>query len=333
MATPTSYAQPDYQDSITIGNDKNPTQAFVRADSAAQVTTSTIAKAYGANNTAGNLLFCTFWNSSSGTVGTTTVADSNVSWTALPAIVITGTAVVMQSFYTTNCKGGANTVTATVTGGSGTQTKNMVIGEWYGANTIDQHKEGTASSTTSPASGAVTTGHKEICIGYASLDGTVRTWDNTSDATYTVRSANTNVVSFSSKENIAAGSISFTDHQTGAAGNSAAGVVTFYMVGPNTQGLLATTESSGVITVGAHRILHICASVSPVSSSRCALSYTLGNSTGTVAPTPGASSPFFLGDEGWSIDTGFYDQINLANLSALNGGVTLAYSVSVLSKF
>lgn len=102
------------------------------------------------------------------------------------------------------------------------------------------------------------------------------------------------------------------------------------------QGTMATGTSSGVITVGQRRIIHIAATVSPVGANRCAVSYTLGNSvtTGTTtAPTPTASSPFFLGDEGWTLDTGFYDQINLANVAAYNGAVSLSYSVTILSKF
>lgn len=102
------------------------------------------------------------------------------------------------------------------------------------------------------------------------------------------------------------------------------------------QGTIATGSQSGVITVGQHRIIHIAACVSPVGANRCALSYTLGNSSATgttTAPNPTAASPFFLGDEGWILDTGFYDQINLGNVAAYNGAVTISYSISVLSKF
>jgi hypothetical protein len=100
------------------------------------------------------------------------------------------------------------------------------------------------------------------------------------------------------------------------------------------QGTLATTVASGVITVGKRRIIHIASLNTTATSSRCALRYTLGISTGTNAPTPTASSPFFLGDEGWSIDMGdLYDQINLANLAADNGASSVAYSISIMSKF
>lgn len=105
---------------------------------------------------------------------------------------------------------------------------------------------------------------------------------------------------------------------------------------PTTQGTLTTGTSSGVITVGKYRLIHISAKVNTNGANRCALSFTLGNSaaTGTApAPTPTASSPFFLGDEGYIVDTGLYDQINLANIAAYNGAVTVVYSISLLSKF
>jgi hypothetical protein len=102
------------------------------------------------------------------------------------------------------------------------------------------------------------------------------------------------------------------------------------------QGTLASGTSSGVITVGQRRLLHLSAINTGTTSNRCAISYTLGNSAATgptTAPTPVAASPFFLGDEGWIIDTGFYDQINLANLATYNGASAVADSVSILSKF
>ncbi len=102
---------------------------------------------------------------------------------------------------------------------------------------------------------------------------------------------------------------------------------------PNSQGLLLTDTDSGVITVGLRRIIHLAATAAPASANRCAVSYTLGLSTGVTAPVPVNSSPFFLGDEGWSIDTGVYDQIRIKNLSFYNGAITMAYSVSILSKF
>lgn len=332
MATLSFYALPDYADSTTLGGDKNPTQAFVQTANGTQATTATIAKAFTSNNTAGNLLFATARVSSTLTAGTLTCADSNGAWTNLPAITL-ASGVVIRSFYKLNCLGGANTVTITNTGGTGTQTLDLTIGEWYGANTFDQHHDLAATTTSTPSSGAVTTSRKCLAIGYAGINTTAQTFTNAASTAFTVRTVNTEVVSLASLENQAATTSTFIATYGGGAVAASAGLATFYMAGPNIQGVLLTGESSGVITVGQHRIIHIASSVSPAASTRTAISFSLGLSTGTTAATPVATSPFFLGDEGWTIDTGLYDQINLANLATYNGSSTITYSVSILSKF
>jgi hypothetical protein len=108
----------------------------------------------------------------------------------------------------------------------------------------------------------------------------------------------------------------------------------------NTTAIL-TAGSPGVgttaspLTFGKRRILHIAAMNTGTQSNRASVSYTLGLSAGTTAPTPTATSPFFMGDEGWTIDLGdMYDQIQLGNDSTKNGSAsTVAYSVSVMSKY
>lgn len=97
-------------------------------------------------------------------------------------------------------------------------------------------------------------------------------------------------------------------------------------------GLITTTAAP--LSYGKRRILHVAALNTTTTSSRCAVSYTLGLSTGTTAPTPTTNSPFFMGDEGLTIDLGdFYDQIQLGNDNNKNGASALAYSISVMSKF
>jgi hypothetical protein len=96
---------------------------------------------------------------------------------------------------------------------------------------------------------------------------------------------------------------------------------------------VGTTASP--LTFGKRRILHISAINTGTQSNRAAVSYTLGLSTGITAPTPTATSPFFMGDEGFTIDLGdLYDQLQLGNDSTKNGNAsTVAYSISVMSKF
>lgn len=94
------------------------------------------------------------------------------------------------------------------------------------------------------------------------------------------------------------------------------------------------TTTAAPLTFGKRRILHIAALNTGSLSSRCAISYTLGLSTGTTAPTPITTSPFFMGDEGFTIDLGdLYDQIQLGNDNAKNGNTAVAYSISVMSKY
>ncbi len=93
--------------------------------------------------------------------------------------------------------------------------------------------------------------------------------------------------------------------------------------------------SSAALTFGKRRILHISAMNTSAQANRCAVTYTLGLSTGTVAPAPATTDPFFMGDEGLTIDLGdVYDQIRVSNDSTKNGnGTTIVYSISVMSKF
>jgi len=92
---------------------------------------------------------------------------------------------------------------------------------------------------------------------------------------------------------------------------------------------------TAALTFGKRRILHIAALNTSATSSRCAVSYTLGLSTGTTAPSPATTDPFFMGDEGFTIDLGdIYDQIRLGNDSTKNANATvIAYSISVMSKY
>jgi hypothetical protein len=102
-----------------------------------------------------------------------------------------------------------------------------------------------------------------------------------------------------------------------------------------TAGSPGVGTTAGPLTYGKRRLLHVSALNTGTLSNRCALSYTLGLSTGTTAPTPTATSPFFMGDEGLILDLGdLYDQVQLGNDSTKNGNATtVAYSISVMSKY
>src|ERR1035437_7032468 len=229
-------------------------QSFVQTASAIGTSNFPISVAYGSNNALGNLLFCTvcwFHTYSGGTdSGVVTVSDTNGAWTALPIVPIQGTPSAgnawMQSFYKLKCAAGANTVTAA--NATAAISASLIIGEWSGVDTLDQHVEHSGNYNVSPDSGNVITGHTDICIGYAGMWGTA-TWDNSQDTSYTVRSANNAVVSFSSKENIASGTFGFTDHYSQSVANDAAGLATFYQSQPSGLGapiaLVGSATTSG----------------------------------------------------------------------------------------
>lgn len=102
-------------------------------------------------------------------------------------------------------------------------------------------------------------------------------------------------------------------------------------------GTIATTANTGPITVGRYQIFQIAmvnqtTPATPGAQSQ-ALRFTLGNSTGTAAPTPTSASPFFVSTHENIFEfSAAYDQINLANLAADNGAVTVAYAIIPLAK-
>lgn len=98
-------------------------------------------------------------------------------------------------------------------------------------------------------------------------------------------------------------------------------------------GTIATTANTGAIKVGVYRIFKLVFSVQPIAATPALLRFTLGNSTGTAAPTPVATSPLLRSDQENIFElNNVYDQINLANLAADNGAVTVAYSIIPLAK-
>ncbi len=228
-------------------------QAFRQIASAIETgaTVTTIAVAYGSNNLLNSLLFCTVWQYAFTTLGTISVADSNGAWTALPAITFnTGvnSNAQIQSFYKLKCAAGANTVTATVSGSVGIAALNLTIGEWTGADTLDQHKEAAVASTQTPATGTVINTQTDIAIGYAGGFFGAAAWDNGSDATYTVRTANPYRCSISSKENVAATTYGFTDH-CGSAATMGVGIATFYAALPPAPASLSQASAEQGATV------------------------------------------------------------------------------------
>jgi len=97
-------------------------------------------------------------------------------------------------------------------------------------------------------------------------------------------------------------------------------------------GTLAQNAVSGPIVLGKRRIFKIMGKDTTSGASVAQLGFTFGLSTGTVAPSPTSSSPFFSLTQDLTFDTGdSYDEINLGNFH--NGADSVDYSVVILSKY
>jgi hypothetical protein len=221
-------------------------QTFIQALAVSEVTTPTTNRTFTANVT-GCLLFTVCRVASTGIAGTLSVADDgNGAWTPLPPIPIAGTAEYLQAFYFLNSATPNPTVTLTNTGGVGTtQWIVMIIAAWSGANFINNHIEGTVSSTLTPTSGSVSPTNISIAIGYGGLTSfnpsTPQNWDNGADPSYIVRDTIPAVYGIYSKENQGPGTYGFTAEFDGSAQLSVAGLATFS----------ATASSSFVPQAGA----------------------------------------------------------------------------------
>lgn len=101
-------------------------------------------------------------------------------------------------------------------------------------------------------------------------------------------------------------------------------------------GTIATTANTGAIILGKYRLWKIVFDVQPggTTGRTVLLRFTIGNSViGHTAITPTATSPFFhsLQENIFEMD-GSVDSINLANLAADNGAITVAYSILPLTR-
>lgn len=110
-----------------------------------------------------------------------------------------------------------------------------------------------------------------------------------------------------------------------------------YAVTPITNSVgVVSNAASGIIQLGKRRMVMVWGSsqVSPPTANKTILRYTLGLSTGVVAPAPSSTSPFIFGDLGILIDTGdCYDQMQVSSLTADNGAGAVAYCVTPVTKF
>jgi len=102
-------------------------------------------------------------------------------------------------------------------------------------------------------------------------------------------------------------------------------------------GTIATTASTGAIVLGKYRLwkLTLVNQTTPPNSGVCAVRFTTGISVapGHTAPTPTSASPFLHSfHENFFEFDGSIDSINLANLTADNGSITIGYCLLPLTR-
>ena len=151
-----------------------PVPAFIQGNTAVGGTGLTSKTcAFNSNNTLGDLLICTvrFLVSAGTGTPTITITDSQGnSWSSLaPRYAFTGAGVgnFVQAFYVTNCKSGANTVTATISGGSGLAGFiRMGVGEWSNIALLDRIGANTQATTGAFTPTGITTAQaNELILG------------------------------------------------------------------------------------------------------------------------------------------------------------------------
>ena len=102
----------------------------------------------------------------------------------------------------------------------------------------------------------------------------------------------------------------------------------------NSIGILATGTSSGVIILAKNRLYKVTFIANPTGANILGLRITLGLTTGTVAATPTGSNPLLINYHENVFSTGdMYDSLNLTNLAADNGAISVGYSVIPVSAF
>jgi hypothetical protein len=187
---------------------------------------------FGSNNTAGNLLVVfACWDTSGLTA---TIADSiGNSWTTPGARQANGTAF-SQVWYCLNCKGGANTVTVSYSGGTATFFAQSAA-EFTGVDTFEQLIENTSTSQ------ALTTSHNALQLVIGCTNGVNGTYGAaTGSISYFLPVGGRCVMDFWPNASIATYTQSSTGSQSGATGH----ILSFY----KTAGLVATNNQIMTVT-------------------------------------------------------------------------------------
>ena len=202
--------------------------------------------AYTSNNALGNLLIAvaSWFNAatSAGNTATLTVSDTQGNlWKPIPSRRSSSGKEVVQFWYATNCKAGANTVNFAFTGdgsGAGVTFSAGVVAEYSGVNALDNFDNetslinsgtGTAINPTNSRA-AATHDSTELVIGYAQSES-FSTWTATDG--YTLRSTAASFQLALEDQNAGNGSYA-SQFSIAASAILTWGVVTFYQTDSST---------------------------------------------------------------------------------------------------
>ena len=95
---------------------------------------------------------------------------------------------------------------------------------------------------------------------------------------------------------------------------------------------LTNTSTSGVILLGKNVLFQVNCKDTTTPGSITQLAFTFGLSTGTTAPAPTTTSPFWSVTQQLVFSTGpMYDSIQVGNFH--NGTDSIDYSITILDRF
>jgi len=132
---------------------------------------TSLSEAFSPANVAQNFLLCAVILQGTGTNNDTiAVADSlHNSYQSIPLQNFSSGSCLLQVFYVPSCLGGANTVTATITGGNSTGGI-IFIREWTSVGAIDVRNFGIGTTGSIDSGNVTTTSPIELVYGIAGID-------------------------------------------------------------------------------------------------------------------------------------------------------------------
>jgi hypothetical protein len=140
--------------------------AFVQTNGKVGVASNVIT--FTSNNTSGNVLFAAFFLFGASPDITAVVDTQLNTWVRGPT-TIRNAGTALSVWYALNCKAGANTVTATVTGGTSISNVGQ-LAEYSGPTAFDTSATGSGTSTAGATGNFTPAGAGELAVSFFTND-------------------------------------------------------------------------------------------------------------------------------------------------------------------